>query len=58
MEIGSLSTTVMAAASASQQVQNVMEMQVAMLQELAESQEQVALLLAECGLGQNIDISV
>jgi hypothetical protein len=58
MEISSISTSTMAAASASQQVQNAMELQVAMLRELAESQQQVAQLLVEGGLGQNIDISV
>jgi len=46
----------MALASASQQLQSVMQTQVAMLRELAESQQQIAQMLAEGGLGQNIDI--
>ena len=58
MEISSVSSSPMAVASVSQQVQNVMEAQVAMLRELAESQQQVAQLLVEGGLGQNINISV
>ena len=46
----------MALASASQQLQSVMQTQVAMLRELAESQQQIAQMLAEGDLGQNIDI--
>ena len=51
-------STIMAQVSTSQQLQSVMETQVAMLRELAESQQQVAQMLADAGLGQNIDISV
>jgi hypothetical protein len=58
MDISSVSTSIMAVASVSQQVQTVMETQVAMLRELAESQQQIAQLLVEGGLGQNIDVSV
>lgn len=58
MDISSVSSSTMAAASASQQVQAVMQTQIAILRELAESQQQVAQLLAEGGLGQNIDVSV
>lgn len=58
MDISSVSTSTMAVASVSQQVQTVMEAQVSMLRELAETQQQVAQLLVEGGLGQNIDVSV
>ena len=58
MDISSVSTSTMAVASVSQQVQTVMGTQVAMLRELAESQQQIAQLLVEGGLGQNIDVSV
>jgi hypothetical protein len=58
MDISSVSTSTMAVAGVSQQVQTVMETQVAMLRELAESQQQIAQLLVEGGLGQNIDVSV
>lgn len=51
-------STTMAQVSASQQLQGVMETQVAMLRELAESQQQMAQMLAEGGLGLNIDIRV
>jgi hypothetical protein len=46
----------MAMASASQQLQTVMETQMALLRELAESQQEVAQMLAASGLGQTIDI--
>ena len=58
MDISSVSTSTMAVASVSQHVQTVMEAQVSMLRELAETQQQVAQLLVEGGLGQNIDVSV
>jgi hypothetical protein len=58
MDISSVSTGTMAVASVSQQVQTVMEAQVSMLRELAETQQRVAQLLVEGGLGQNIDVSV
>ena len=59
MEISAVpASTTMAQASTSQQLQGVMETQVAMLRELAESQQQIAQMLAEGGLGQNIDIRV
>lgn len=58
MDISSVSTSIMAVASVSQQIQTVMGTQVAMLRELAESQQQIAQLLVEGGLGQNIDVSV
>jgi hypothetical protein len=48
----------MAMAAASQQLQTVMETQVAMLRELADSQQQIAQMLAEGGLGQTIDVRV
>jgi hypothetical protein len=46
----------MATAAAAQQLQTVMGTQVAMLREVAESQQQVAQMLAEGGLGQTIDV--
>ena len=58
MDISSVPATTTAMAVASQQLQATMQAQVAMLQELAESQQQVAQLLADGGIGQNIDISV
>lgn len=56
MDVSAVPATSMAMVAASQQLQTVMETQVAMLRELAESQQQVAQMLAEGGLGQNIDI--
>lgn len=58
MDVSSVSSSTMAVASISQQVQAVMETQMTILRELAESQQQVAQLLIESGLGQNIDVSV
>lgn len=58
MDISSVSSSTMAVASVSQQVQSTMGTQVAMLRELAEAQQQVAQLLVEGGIGQNIDVSV
>ena len=56
MEVSAVPSTTMAMAAASQQLQTVMETQVAMLRELAESQQQIAQVLAENGLGQSIDV--
>lgn len=56
MDVSSVPATHMAMAAASQQLQTVMETQVAMLRELAESQQQIAQMLAEGGLGQRIDV--
>jgi hypothetical protein len=56
MDVSAVPATSMAMAAASQRLQTVMETQVAMLRELAESQQQVAQMLAEGGLGQSIDI--
>ncbi len=58
MEISSVPATTTAMAVASQQLQATMEAQVAMLQELAEMQQQVAQLLADGGIGQNISLTV
>ena len=58
MDISSVSSSSMATSSISQQVQGVMQAQVAILRELAQSQEQIAQLLVEGGIGQNIDVSV
>ena len=56
MNVSSIPSTTMASAAAAQQLQAVMEVQVAMLKELAESQQQIAQLLVESGLGQSVDI--
>ncbi len=56
MDVSALPETTMAMAAASQQLQTVMETQVAMLRELAESQQQIARMLAEGGLGQTINV--
>ena len=45
----------MAMAVVAQQQQASLQTQVAMLRQIAESQQQVALLLAEGGLGQNFN---
>lgn len=58
MDLRSLSTSTMAAASTAQQLQNAMQIQVAMLRELAESQQQIAQMVADSGLGQNINVRV
>lgn len=58
MDVSTVSPNIMATASASQQLQKVMETQMTMLRELAETQQQIAQVLAEGGLGQNIDVSV
>ncbi len=58
MNVSSVPSTTMASAAAAQQLQAVMEMQVAMLKELAESQEQVSQLLVESGLGQSVNVHV
>jgi len=58
MNVSAVPSTTMAMAAASQQLQTVMEAQVAMLRELAESQQQIAQMLVESGLGQAIDIRV
>ena len=56
MEISTVPSTTLAMAAASRHLQTTMETQVALLQELAESQQQVAQVLAEGGLGQHIDV--
>jgi len=58
MNVSAVPSTTMAMAAASQQLQTVMEAQVAMLRELAESQQQIAQMLVESGLGQSIDVRV
>ena len=55
MDVSSLSTITMASAAAVQ-LPVAMEAQVAMLRELAESQQEIAQLLVESGLGQSIDV--
>jgi len=56
MNVSATPASTMAMASASQQLQTVMETQMALLRELAESQQEVAQMLAANGLGQAIDI--
>jgi len=57
MEISPVSSdSIMALAVAAQQQQASLQTQVAMLQQIAEAQQQVALILAEGGLGQNLDV--
>jgi hypothetical protein len=56
MNVSATPASTMAMASASQQLQTVMETQMALLRELAESQQEVAQMLAASGLGQAIDI--
>lgn len=56
MNISAAPASTMAVAASAQQLQAVMQAQVSMLRELAESQQQVAQMLAEGGLGQTIDV--
>ena len=56
MDVSAVPATTMETAAAAQQLQTVMETQVAMLREVAESQQQVAQMLTEGGLGQTIDV--
>jgi hypothetical protein len=58
MDISSVPATTMATAAASQQLPTTMATQLAILRELADSQQQVAQLLTQDGVGQNIDINV
>ena len=58
MDISGGPASTMAMASSAQQLQATMAAQVAMLQEVAESQQQIAQMLAESGLGQRIDVRV
>ena len=58
MNVSAAPSTTMAMAAASQQLQAVMEAQMAMLRELAESQQQIAQMLVESGLGQTVDVRV
>jgi hypothetical protein len=56
MDISGVPASTMAMASSSQQLQATMAAQVAMLQEVVESQQQIAQMLADSGLGQHIDV--
>lgn len=58
MDVSAVPATTMATAAAAQQLQTVMETQVAMLREVAESQQQITQMLAEGGLGQSVDVMV
>ena len=58
MDISSVSTGMMAMATASQQLQGTMEVQMTVLRELAASQQQIAQMLAESGLGHQVDVRV
>lgn len=55
MQVGPTSSSPIAVAAAAQQTQTAMQAQVAMLREMAEAQAQMARLLADAGLGQNVD---
>lgn len=56
MEINPTSSSTMAMAASAQQLQTSAETQVAILKEIAEVQQQVAQMLAEGGLGRNLDL--
>ena len=56
MDVGSVSSTTLAMASTSQPMQTSMSVQLQMLQEIAQSQQEIAQMLVESGLGQNIDV--
>ena len=56
MEISSASSSIMTMAVTAQQMQEGIKAQVAMLKEMAEMQQQVALMLAENGIGQNLNV--
>ncbi len=58
MEISSTSTAanILNMAVSAQQMQEGIKAQVAMLKEMAEMQQQVALMLAESGSGQNLNV--
>ncbi len=57
MEISSASSSSMTMAVTDQQNQEGIQTQVTMLKEMAEMQEQIALMLAESGIGQNLNVS-
>ena len=58
MEISSASTAanILNMAVSAQQMQEGIKAQVAMLKEMAEMQQQVALMLTEIGSGQNLNV--
>ncbi|GAB6905676.1 conserved hypothetical protein [Desulfosarcina cetonica] len=56
MDASSVSASPMAMASAAQQMQTAVTAQMQMLQELAENQQEIAQMLVEAALGQNIDV--
>jgi len=58
MNVSAVPATTMAMAAVSQQLQATMEMQMSLLKDMAESQQQIAQMLAESGLGQSIDVRV
>ena len=55
MEIASISGNTMLAAMV-RQLQTVNEIQTAVMRQLADSQQELAALLAAMGIGQNIDL--
>lgn len=57
MEINSATTSIMTMAVSAQQMQEGIKAQVAMLKEMAEMQQQIALMLAESGIGQNLNVT-
>ena len=56
MDIGTLTTTPMATAPVSRQGPAALETQMTLVREVAESQQQIAQMIAETGLGQRIDV--
>lgn len=56
MDVSSVPTAAMAVDASPKQLQGALHVQVALLRELAESQQQVAQMLADSGLGQNVDV--
>ncbi len=56
MEISSASSSILSMAVTAQQMQEGIKAQVAMLKEMAEMQQQVATMLAESGIGQNLNV--
>ncbi len=57
MEINTVSSDLTTLAAGAQQQQTSAAIQVEILKEIADSQQQVAMMLASMGLGQNLDVS-
>lgn len=56
MNVSAVSASHMAMSAAAQPLHTLMETQVTVLRELAASQQQIARMLAENGLGQTVDV--